>query len=48
LKAGIRGLQEQIPVRPLFVINEAIERIKNGTITGYTYDPKTALAKAAS
>jgi hypothetical protein len=33
---------------PLFVINEAIERIKNGTITGYTYDPKTAsLAKAA-
>jgi superfamily II DNA or RNA helicase len=27
---------------PLFVINEAIERIKNGTITGYTYDPKTA------
>lgn len=27
---------------PLAVINEAVERIKNGTITGYTYDPKTA------
>jgi hypothetical protein len=27
---------------PLFVINEAIERIRNGTITGYTYEPKTA------
>jgi hypothetical protein len=27
---------------PLFVINEAIERIRNGTITGYTYDPKSA------
>ena len=27
---------------PLFVIDEAIERIKNGTITSYTYDPKTA------
>lgn len=27
---------------PLFVINEAVERIKDGTITGYTYDPKTA------
>ena len=27
---------------PLFIIDEAIERIKNGTITSYTYDPKTA------
>jgi hypothetical protein len=27
---------------PLFVIDEAIERIKDGTITGYIYDPKTA------
>ncbi len=27
---------------PVFVINEAIERIRNGTITGYVYDPKTA------
>jgi hypothetical protein len=27
---------------PLFVINEAIERIRDGTITGYTYDPQKA------
>ncbi len=27
---------------PLFVVDEAIERIKDGTITGYTYDPKSA------
>jgi hypothetical protein len=27
---------------PLFVIDEAVERIKDGTITGYRYDPKTA------
>ncbi len=27
---------------PLFVIGEAIERIRDGTITGYIYDPKTA------
>jgi hypothetical protein len=27
---------------PLFVIDEAIERIKDGTITGYHYDPATA------
>jgi hypothetical protein len=27
---------------PLFVIDEAIERIKDGTIAGYAYDPKTA------
>jgi hypothetical protein len=33
---------------PLFVINEAIERIKDGTITGYVYDPKAArLARTA-
>jgi hypothetical protein len=33
---------------PLFVIDEAVERIKNGTITGYTYDPKAAsLVRAA-
>jgi hypothetical protein len=25
---------------PLFVINEAVGRIKDGTITGYTYDPR--------
>ncbi len=27
---------------PLFVIDEAVERIRDGTITGYAYDPKTA------
>lgn len=27
---------------PLFVIDEAVERIKDGTITKYRYDPKTA------
>lgn len=27
---------------PLFVIDEAVDRIKNGTITGYVYDPKIA------
>jgi hypothetical protein len=27
---------------PPFVIDEAIERLKDGTITGYAYDPKTA------
>lgn len=33
---------------PLFVINEAIEKIRDGTITGYAYDPKTAsLTRAA-
>jgi hypothetical protein len=27
---------------PLFVVNEAVDRIKDGTITDYTYDPKAA------
>ncbi len=27
---------------PLFVVDEAVERIKDGTITSYSYDPKTA------
>jgi hypothetical protein len=27
---------------PLFVIDDAVERIKDGTITEYVYDPKTA------
>ena len=32
---------------PVFVVNEAVERIKNGTITEYIYDPKKArLVKA--
>jgi hypothetical protein len=34
---------------PLPVINEAIEKIRDGTITGYIYDPRTAtLTRAAS
>lgn len=33
---------------PLFVIDDAVERIKDGTITGYIYDPKAAsLVRAA-
>lgn len=27
---------------PLFVIDDAVEKIKDGTITGYVYDPKIA------
>jgi hypothetical protein len=27
---------------PLFAVDEAVERIKDGTITGYIYDPKLA------
>jgi hypothetical protein len=27
---------------PLFAVEEAVNRIKDGTITGYVYDPKTA------
>jgi hypothetical protein len=27
---------------PIFVVDEAVERIKDGTITNYTYDPKNA------
>lgn len=27
---------------PLFVIDEAMEKIKDGTITGYAYNPQTA------
>ncbi len=33
---------------PLFVIDEAVERIKDGTITAYAYDPKTAKLSRAS
>ena len=34
---------------PVFVIDEAVERIKDGTITDYRYDPKTAsLIRAAN
>lgn len=27
---------------PLFVVDQAVDLIKNGTITGYRYDPKAA------
>ncbi len=27
---------------PLFVIDEAVEKIRDGTITGYVYDPQKA------
>jgi hypothetical protein len=27
---------------PMFVIDDAVEKIKDGTITGYVYDPKKA------
>lgn len=30
---------------PVFVVDEAVERIKDGTITNYIYDPKTASLK---
>lgn len=30
---------------PLFVINEAVERIRDGTISGYVYDPQGARLK---
>lgn len=34
---------------PIFIVNEVVERIKDGTITHYVYDPKVArLVKAAS
>jgi hypothetical protein len=33
---------------PLFVIDEAVQRIKDGTITGYTYDPNTAKLSLAA
>ena len=32
---------------PLFVIDEAVERIKDGTISGYVYDPQRARLKRA-
>lgn len=32
---------------PLFVIDEAVNRIKDGTITDYQYDPRTAALKRA-
>jgi hypothetical protein len=33
---------------PLFAVDEAVSRIRDGTITGYVYDPKTAELVLAS
>lgn len=33
---------------PLFAIKEAVERIKDGTISGYSYDPQEACLKQAN
>jgi hypothetical protein len=33
---------------PLFVINDAVEKIRDGTITGYHYDPRAAGLKRIS
>ena len=33
---------------PLFVIKEAVERIKDGTIANYRYDPQSASLKPRS
>ena len=33
---------------PLFAVDEAVSRIRDGTITGYVYDPKTAKLTLAS
>jgi hypothetical protein len=33
---------------PVFVVDEAVERIKDGTITSYTYDPKSASLRHAA
>lgn len=33
---------------PLFVIDEVVEKIKDGTISGYTYDPQGACLKQAN
>lgn len=53
IEQAITDLAEQ-PVQPeawflvpLIVIDEAVARIKDGSITGYVYDPKAAkLVKA--
>jgi len=33
---------------PLFVVNEVVQRIKDGTITQYVYDPTAALLVKAA
>lgn len=32
---------------PVFIIDEVVEKIRDGTITGYVYDPKTASLRHA-
>jgi hypothetical protein len=32
---------------PLFVVDEAVDKIKNGTIADYIYDPHTACLRRA-
>ncbi len=48
---GVR-LNERVPKEwflvPLSAVDEAVSRIKDGTITGYIYDPKTAKLVLAS
>ena len=46
---GIPVIPREWFLVPLFVVNEAVERIKDGTITEYVYDPTAArLVKVAS
>ena len=46
---GLPVKPEEWYLVPLFVIDEAVNRIKDGTITGYQYDPGSAsLRKLAS
>jgi hypothetical protein len=33
---------------PLYVVDQAVERIKDGTITGYIYDPTKAALVSVS
>jgi hypothetical protein len=36
------GIPREWFLVPLFVINEAVEKVRDGSITGYVYDPKAA------
>jgi T5orf172 domain len=44
---GISVVPREWFLVPLFAIDEAVSRIKDGTITGYRYDPETASLKLA-
>ncbi len=41
-RCGNRVVPREWFLVPLFVIDEAVQRIRDGTITGYAYDPKAA------